>query len=190
MQLSGGEWAAVAVVWVVGAVLGYWLSERDRRLLGRTPWGLPSAVWAFLWLFSLLLGFVLFVIAHAGEVRRVRMQKPPGMPPPAGQPMPMARRPADRPQTVAELFPAYPRPANSQPPNPEPTGPPGVVDPAPETPSTGPRSDVNSSPPAWHPDPSGRFHYRWWDGSQWTSQVSTDGHHLIDTNPDQRIGPY
>jgi hypothetical protein len=46
------------------------------------------------------------------------------------------------------------------------------------------------SPPAWHPDPSGRFHYRWWDGSQWTSQVSTDGHHLIDTNPDQRIGPY
>jgi hypothetical protein len=46
------------------------------------------------------------------------------------------------------------------------------------------------SPPAWHPDPSGRFHYRWWDGYQWTSQVSTDGHHLIDTNPDQRIGPY
>ncbi len=25
---------------------------------------------------------------------------------------------------------------------------------------------------------------------QWTSQVSTDGQHLIDTNPDQRIGPY
>jgi hypothetical protein len=46
------------------------------------------------------------------------------------------------------------------------------------------------SPPAWHPDPSGRFHYRWWDGSEWTSQVSSDGHHLIDTNPDQRIGPY
>jgi hypothetical protein len=46
------------------------------------------------------------------------------------------------------------------------------------------------SPPAWQPDPSGRFHYRWWDGYQWTSQVSTDGHHLIDTNPDQRIGPY
>jgi hypothetical protein len=24
----------------------------------------------------------------------------------------------------------------------------------------------------------------------WTAEVSTDGHHLIDTNPDQRIGPY
>lgn len=45
-------------------------------------------------------------------------------------------------------------------------------------------------PPAgWYADPSGRFHYRWWDGSRWTSHVATDGHHLIDTNPDQRLGP-
>ena len=30
-------------------------------------------------------------------------------------------------------------------------------------------------PPGWHPDPAGRFEYRWWDGSLWTSSVSTDG---------------
>ena len=39
--------------------------------------------------------------------------------------------------------------------------------------------------PARHPDPSGRFRCRWWDGTQGTSQVSTDGHHLIDT----KLGP-
>jgi hypothetical protein len=46
------------------------------------------------------------------------------------------------------------------------------------------------SPPAWHPDPSGRFHYRWWTGSEWTSYVSVHGRVEVDTNPDQRIGPY
>lgn len=28
---------------------------------------------------------------------------------------------------------------------------------------------------AWHPDPGGRYEYRWWDGLQWTDQVSTGG---------------
>ena len=27
----------------------------------------------------------------------------------------------------------------------------------------------------WHPDPEGRFEYRWWDGQQWTDQVSHQG---------------
>lgn len=27
----------------------------------------------------------------------------------------------------------------------------------------------------WAPDPSGRFEYRWWDGQQWTAQVSRGG---------------
>jgi hypothetical protein len=49
---------------------------------------------------------------------------------------------------------------------------------------------IAPSPPAWHADPGGRFHYRWWDGSQWTSYVSFNGQQLIDTSPDQRIGPY
>jgi hypothetical protein len=29
--------------------------------------------------------------------------------------------------------------------------------------------------PSWQPDPTGRNHYRWWDGTQWTDSVSTDG---------------
>jgi hypothetical protein len=28
------------------------------------------------------------------------------------------------------------------------------------------------SPPAWHPDPSGKARLRWWDGNQWTEHVS------------------
>ena len=54
----------------------------------------------------------------------------------------------------------------------------------------GPGGNPPFSPPAWHPDPSGRFQFRWWNGSEWTSQVAADGKHLIDTSPDQRIGPY
>lgn len=29
--------------------------------------------------------------------------------------------------------------------------------------------------PGWHPDPSGRYQYRYWDGAAWTSHVSTGG---------------
>lgn len=31
------------------------------------------------------------------------------------------------------------------------------------------------SPPAWHPDPTGRFDHRYWDGHQWTEHVSRGG---------------
>lgn len=30
------------------------------------------------------------------------------------------------------------------------------------------------SEPAWHPDPSGKHQYRWWDGTQWSDQVADD----------------
>ncbi len=194
-NISGGEWVLVVALWVVGGFLGYRLSEKDRRTLGRTPWGLPSPLWAFLWFLWLPLGVVLYLIAHYGGVRRAH-QNPPVMGAPGVSPLPpMSEASASRRvPTASDLFPAYPRPANSQPeqaavtpedveeassfPSPGTTSPPGV------------QASWPHSPPAWHPDPSGRFHYRWWDGTQWTSQVSTDGHHLIDTNPDQRIGPY
>jgi hypothetical protein len=29
--------------------------------------------------------------------------------------------------------------------------------------------------PAWRPDPSGRYQYRWWDGRSFTNQVATNG---------------
>ena len=193
-HLSGSQWVLYGALSLLWAFIGYRLSENDRKLLGRTPWGLPSWVWAFFWLMSLLIGLVLYLIAHNIGVRQAQ-RNPPVMGPAGSGPPPMAiGRPNSRTPTASELFPAYPRPANSQP---------SPVDEAPDEQGASPAPSVQgpptgqggepgqpSSPPAWHPDPSGRFHYRWWDGTQWTSQVSTDGHHLIDTNPDQRIGPY
>jgi hypothetical protein len=37
--------------------------------------------------------------------------------------------------------------------------------------------DVQAAPPeaAWHPDPTGRFQHRYWNGVQWTDLVANDG---------------
>lgn len=35
----------------------------------------------------------------------------------------------------------------------------------------------------WYADPSGRYQYRYWDGSQWTDQVSSGGPSALDPNP-------
>lgn len=182
VKLSGAQWVVLLVFSLVWGVIGYALSEKDRRRLGRTPWGLPSGLWAFLWFLSLLLGLILFLIAHASGIRR--SQQPPPFPgSPVVGPSPTVGLSAT--PTVGELFPSYPRPAN---------GPAQGTDPSVGSPpvpvSPDPAAMWPPSPPAWHPDPSGRFHYRWWDGNQWTSQVSTDGRVATDTNPDQRIGPY
>ncbi|AKU14763.1 DUF4041 domain-containing protein [Luteipulveratus mongoliensis] len=34
---------------------------------------------------------------------------------------------------------------------------------------------TSTAAPGWHPDPWGRYEYRWWDGSSWTNQVSRSG---------------
>jgi Protein of unknown function (DUF2510) len=199
LHLTGTQLIILVVLSFLWAALGYRLSENDRKTLGRTPWGLPSVIWALFWFLSLLLGLILYLFAHFAGVRRAQ-QNPPVGAPTGGSPSSMGIRPTARPPSVAEQFPAYPQPANLQPslpgpdsaPAPTPVVPPGspaLADPGSQGQSGIPQSWPHS-PPAWHPDPSGRFHFRWWDGYQWTSQVSTDGHHLIDTNPDQRIGPY
>jgi Protein of unknown function (DUF2510) len=200
VHLSGGEWVVAGIIAVVGSVIGYRLSENDRRTFGRTPWGLPSLVWALFWFLSLVLGLVLYLIAHSNEVRR--QHGSPAAYPGTGRAA-VGGAPGPRTLSVADQFPAYPRPANLQPeraepeavaqPDTEPTEPAGQsghATPVGPAPAPASRPAWTLSPPAWHPDPSGRFHYRWWDGNEWTSQVSIDGRHLIDTNPDQRIGPY
>jgi hypothetical protein len=192
-HLTGSQWIIYGALSVVWAFMGYRLSENDRKILGRTPWGLPSAVWALFWFLSLLVGLVLYLIAHSVGVRQAQRNPSAMNPGGTGTPASMeVRAHANRQPTAAEQFPAYPRPANFQPDSDEDdsveaveTSDWGEADQAPDFTANG-----QVSPPAWHPDPSGRFHYRWWDGSEWTSQVSSDGHHLIDTNPDQRIGPY
>lgn len=39
---------------------------------------------------------------------------------------------------------------------------------------------TQTHPPAWHPDPSGRYELRWYDGTQWTANVSVNGQQLVD----------
>ena len=101
---------------MVWAFMGYRLSENDRKMLGRTPWGLPSALWAFFWFLSLLLGLVLYLIAHSIGVRQAQ-RNPPVMNPggTVTPPSMEVRAHANRQLTAAEQFPAYPRPANFQP---------------------------------------------------------------------------
>ena len=205
MQTSTTELIVIGVLSILWAAIGYRLSEGVRKLTGRTPWGLPSPVWALLWFLSVVLGLVLFLIARASDARRAVRMGPghPGVPGESLGTRPTA--PMAKPIRAGSQFPAYPRPANSpgrgepepthQPPPPTPpaesgTQPVTAPDPAAAAqvaPETGAQV---LPPPGWHPDPSGRFHYRWWDGTMWTSQVSLSGQHLIDTNPDQRIGQY
>jgi hypothetical protein len=178
LAIHGPElWVALAIE-VVAGVIGYFLSEGDRRRLGRTPWGLPSVIWALFWFLSWLIGAILFVFAHRAEVRRAH-QGP--MAPADAYGRPVA---SPQPQRASsEDFPAYPRPADGSvrreqpiPPPPPPVRPVSVQD--------------GAAPPSWQPDPGGRYHYRWWTGTEWTSYVSTGGHVVVDTSPDQRIGPY
>ncbi|MEO6628969.1 MAG: phospholipid scramblase-related protein [Aquihabitans sp.] len=41
-------------------------------------------------------------------------------------------------------------------------------------------SDSGTHTPNWYPDPMGRHEYRWFDGAQWTDQVSSHGKTSID----------
>ena len=201
LNVSGWNLVLVVVVGVAMGILGYYLAEADRRTLGRTPWGLAPLLWALFWFLSPLVGLVLWLIAHRAEVRRAA-QTP--FVAPMG-PGPATAAPA---RASASDFPAYPRPADGGQRGVPPGSGPGAGADAGSTPAgaaghgSGPvvgaagtahgatGAGQHVSPPAWHPDPSGRFHYRWWTGSEWTSYVSVHGHVQVDTNPDQRIGPY
>ncbi|MCY7299905.1 MAG: DUF4190 domain-containing protein [Ilumatobacteraceae bacterium] len=35
-------------------------------------------------------------------------------------------------------------------------------------------------PPGWHPDPTARFEFRYYNGQRWTSDVSVDGQRFVD----------
>lgn len=43
-----------------------------------------------------------------------------------------------------------------------------------------PASVLAAAPPGWHPDPSGRHQFRYWDGHAWTPHVSNSGVSAID----------
>jgi hypothetical protein len=50
----------------------------------------------------------------------------------------------------------------------------------PALPGAVPRGFGRPSPAAWHPDPTGRFDQRWWDGRLWTEHVTQDGRPDVD----------
>jgi uncharacterized protein YxjI len=45
-----------------------------------------------------------------------------------------------------------------------------------------------STPPNWYPDPTGRFESRWFDGTNWTDQVSSGGQTQTDPMPPAQPG--
>ena len=174
VKLTGFQLDVLLFFAVAQAFLGHLLAEKDRRKLGRTPWGVPSVIWAIIWFMSLVLGLALWFLAHRSEVRRAAQSPWEGSDVGSSPASPGASR------SVGSDFPAYPRPAGGGTSVPSPSALPAV--PAVQA--------VPESPPKWHPDPSGRFHFRWWTGSEWTSYVSIHGRVEVDINPDQRIGPY
>lgn len=68
-----------------------------------------------------------------------------------------------------------------------PTGPATVAPAAPAAPSAPtpapqaqPAAPEAAAPANWYKDPSGRFEYRYWNGSQWTEHVAKGGVQSID----------
>lgn len=42
---------------------------------------------------------------------------------------------------------------------------------------------MHEASPGWHPDPTGRFQFRWFNGERWTADVSTNGQRFVDPAP-------
>jgi hypothetical protein len=128
MLAATAEPAELLVAGLLFAGLGYWLSERYRRNWGRTPWKLPSLLWAFIFFLSLVLGALLFAIAQYTTRRAssaVPGQSRPWYPPAGGN------RSANR------SDPGYPSPSGTYP------SPSGTYPPA--------SAGENPFPPAEHP---------------------------------------
>lgn len=117
--------------------------------------------------------FDLRTLVAAGPRWQPRQLPNAASPPPSAPPahssepstVPAPPRPAS-PEAVTGPAPA-PRPV-PEPARPQPASPEAVTEPAP-APTT------PASPAAWHPDPSGRFQFRYWDGRSWTAHVSRAG---------------
>jgi hypothetical protein len=150
-------WWALPLAIAIGA-LAYWRAVEFRRVHGVTPWRWSPWLWAFIGFLSLLLWVVLYVVAIAQTRKNLengRYQPGGRIAPPGGEP--------------ASQFPAYPQSA--------------MGEQVRSAPMTSPAPSAVAVPPSWHPDPSGRFDYRYWDGSDWTEHVSSNGVADIDPPP-------
>ncbi|MGH9074619.1 MAG: DUF2510 domain-containing protein [Acidimicrobiales bacterium] len=142
----------LVVFGVIVAALNFRNTDVFRRATGVSPWHIPPIYWALASVFVSLVITVLTLIA-------MRTTKVPG----PGSPSTRTRYGFPGPVFGAgprapDRFESLPHPAR-------PVGPPA-----------GPRPGVPALAPAgWHVDPSGRHHYRFWDGFRWTEHVATDG---------------
>lgn len=176
---------------VLCAVLGYRLSEADKRSKGTTPWRVPSPVWAILIFLSWLIGGLLFLIARATTRPRTL---PGGWSSPSDGPYDTQVPPGGwAPPTGGAAFPRYPEPSHSPSPGPA-TRRPGDEEPAPPGPGGSPGAGAPPGarvapgapapplpPRAWLADPRRRHELRYWDGTVWTEHVSDGG--KISTDP-------
>ncbi|HEX3461050.1 MAG TPA: DUF2510 domain-containing protein [Acidimicrobiales bacterium] len=139
--------------------LNYRSTDRFRRMTGRSPWGIPPIVWALASVFISLFVTVLAFIAMSTSGRRRGRQGggfPDGFPGRGGgmgTPGPYGNSASRQLHLPESAQPPIPATATQ------------VIPPPPAA----------SAPPSWHPDPSGRFDFRYWDGEQWTEYVSKDG---------------
>ena len=197
---------------VLGLLFGFFgfrASERYRRANGVTPWRLPSAVWAVLFVVSLLLGGVLFLIARSTTRPKVGPGDWPGAAPTGGDRLGYGGPPRDgwnapppggwnqpAPQGWDAPVPGgWGAPPSAPPPAP-PGGwdappPPGTTFPsfgAPGVPgdatATAPGPLLPSPPPppprSWLADPQGRHELRYWDGTKFTEHVADAGKISVD----------
>ncbi|MFZ2058820.1 MAG: DUF2510 domain-containing protein [Acidimicrobiales bacterium] len=157
-------------VLVLGAafgLLGYYLSERYKRIRGVTPWRMPSGVWAALMFLFSLIGMVVYMIACLTTRTRTG---PTGW---AGgaqhwEPGPREFR--------------GPPPQGWEAPPPPGTGFPGLM--TPTVPGAVPAAALPVPPPppprSWLPDPAGRHELRYWDGTRFTEHVADAGKISVD----------
>jgi hypothetical protein len=54
---------------------------------------------------------------------------------------------------------------------------------------TPPPASPSAAPAAWQPDPTGRYEYRYWDGTRWTDHVSRGGTRATDAVGSAGTGP-
>jgi hypothetical protein len=142
----------LVVFGVLIAALNFRNTDVFRRATGVSPWHIPPIYWALASVFVSVVITVLTLVA-------MRTTKVPG----PGKTASRARYGLRGPMfgsapRAPDQFDSLPHPAH-------PVGP--AVDPLPGSPGV--------APAGWHVDPSGRHHYRFWNGYQWTEHIATDG---------------
>jgi hypothetical protein len=141
----------VVIGLLVGA-LNFQATRSFRRRAGVSPWRIHPVIWAATSIIISFAGTVVITVLAAIAMRTTRVS--------GGWGQFSGRVPAFQYRSSAGVGePVYPAPAEVA----------AEVD----------RSD-SASPPYWHPDPSGVYQYRYWDGRQWTEYVSIDGVTVID----------